>query len=393
MIFSALVLLMLLAAAAAVALPLWRGTAIQAAAAADPEDATHRLQLQELERDLASGALAEADYQSARRDILAEFSKTDSDSPAQPGKNWRRGSALVAGIFILVTASLLYWQYGSWRTGVEGVDQASVPAVEQMVAGLAQRLHTTDGNDLQGWVMLGHSYVIMNRYADAVDAYSHAHQLAGDSNPDVLSGYAEALTLADPAQFMDKALPLFEKALQLDPANPQALWYGGLGAFERGDKKLAVQHWQALLQQDPPPEYRQIIEKYIVEAGGRVAAPKETASTTGIHLHVSLAAALRTQVKPDETLFVFALPAGAVGGPPLAARRLQVGDLPLDLTLTDQDSPIPGRTLSGQTHVVLIARVSASGTPEQHPGDLVGQAQWDAASGKSVAIVIDTEIK
>ena len=393
MIFVALALLMLLAAVAAVALPLWRGAAAPAAGSADPAVATHRLQLEELERDLAAGALAEADYQNARRDVLAEFPRKDAAAPAQPGKSWRRASALGAALFMLITAPLLYWEYGSWRTGVEGVDQASVPAVEQMVAGLAERLHTTDGNDLQGWVMLGHSYVIMNRYADAVDAYSHAHQLAGDGNADVLSGYGEALTLADPAQFMDKALPLFEKALQLDPANPQALWYGGLGAFEHGDRKLAVRRWQTLLQQDPPQEYRQIIEKYIVEAGGSVATPKEVAATGGVHIHVSLAPALSAQVKPGEALFVFALPAGAAGGPPLAARRFQAGELPLDVTLTDRDSPIPGRTLSGQAHVVLVARVSVSGTPEQQPGDFVGQTQWDAAGGKPAAIVIDTLVK
>lgn len=389
MMFIALAVLLVLAAAAAVAVPLWRGTT--ASAPADTADATHSLQLEELERDLASGALAETDYQAARRDMQAEFTRSDAEMHATTGRGWRRGSALVALLFVLITAPLLYWKYGSWRTGVEGVEQASVPAVEEMVAGLAERLHSTDGNDLQGWVMLGHSYVVMGRYPDALDAFTHAHALAGDGNADVLSGYAEAITLADPSKFMDQALPLFERVLKLDAANPQGLWYGGLGAFERGDKKLAVSRWQALLKQDPPAEYRQVIEKYIVAAGGKVTAPATMAG--GIHIHVSLAPALAAQVKPDETLFVFALPAGGAGGPPLAARRLQAGQLPLDITLTDQDSPIPGRTLSGRAEVLVMARISVSGTPEQHPGDLLGQAQWDAASGKPVTIVIDTQVK
>ena len=392
MIFAGLCLLMLAAAVAAVAVPLWRGSRMQAPAASD---VTGNLQLEELERDVASGALAEADYQAARRDMLAEQAKPDAAAPAEAASGrWRRGSALVAALFILLLAPALYWYYGNWRTGAEGVEQASVPAVEQMVASLAQRLHTTDGNDLEGWEMLGHSYVVMGRYSDALDAYTHAHALSGDSNPDVLAGYAEAITLADPSQFMDKALPLFEKALQLDPADPQALWYGGLGAFEKGDKKLAVQRWQALLKQDPPAEYRQVIEKYITEAGGTVvSAQDKTAATGGISVHLSLAPALRAQVSPDETLFVFALPQGGTGGPPLAARRLQAGALPLDVTLTDQDSPIPGRTLSGQARVTVIARISRSGTPEQQPGDLVGQVDWSEASGKSLAIVIDTVVK
>lgn len=393
MIFAASALLMLLIAVAAVALPLWRGA--RATASADSADVIHQLQLEELERDLAAGALAKVDYQAARRDMQAEKVKR-----AKPGRKvreaskiWRRGSAMVAALFIALLASALYWYYGNWRSGAEGVEQASVPAVEQMVAGLSERLHTTDGNDLQGWVMLAHSYVVMGRYSDALDAYTHAHGLAGDSNPDVLAGYGEAITLADPSHFMDKALPLFEKALQLDPVNPQALWYGGLGAFEKGDNKLAVQRWQALLQQDPPAEYRQIIEKYIVQAGGSVSAVAKTASAGGIHMQVSLAPSLSARVRPDETLFVFAVHQGGVGGPPLAARRFQAHSLPLDITLTDQDSPIPGRTLSGQTHVTVMARISLSGTPEQHAGDLVGQADWDPASGKPLIIVIDTVVK
>jgi len=392
MTFIALALLMVLAAVAAVAVPLWRGA--RQVARDETAAATHSLQLEELERDLASGALAEADYQAARRDMQAEYARSAAPMHAAAGKAWRRGSALAAALFMLVAAPLLYWKYGSWRSGVEGVDQASVPAVEEMVAGLAQRLHTTDGNDLQGWVMLGHSYVVMGRYADALDAYTQAHRLAGDTNPDVLAGYAEAITLADPSKFMGEALPLFEQTLKLDPANPQALWYGGLGAFERGDKQLAIGRWQTLLKQDPPQQYRDIIEKYIVEAGGTVSAPQQVAdAAAGIHLHVSLAPALDAQVRPDETLFVFALPEGAAGGPPLAAKRLQAGDLPVDLILTDQDSPIPGRTLSGQARVLVMACISVGGTPEQQPGDLVGRAEWDAASGKPLSIVIDTQVK
>jgi cytochrome c-type biogenesis protein CcmH len=392
MIFAAIALLMLLAAAAAVVIPLWRGSWAQTPASVS--DAAGQAELEDLQRDLASGALAEVDYQSARRDMQLELARIAAPAPQPAGQAWRRGSALAAALFVFIAAPLLYWYYGSWRSGVEGVDAASVPAVEQMVADLSQRLHTTDGNDLQGWVMLGHSYVVMGRYPDALDAFSHAHALAGDGNPDVLAGYAEAITLADPSKFMDQALPLFEKTLKLDPANPQALWYGGLGAYEKGDKRLAVQRWQVLLQQNPPPEYRAIIQKSIAQAGGSAAAPQQVASAGGIRVHVSLAPALRSQVQPDETLFVFALPAGeAGGGPPLAARRFQAGELPLDVTLSDQDSPIPGRTLSGQSRVVLIARISRSGTPEQQPGDLVGQVQWDAANHKSLAIVIDSPVK
>ncbi|HET7176364.1 MAG TPA: c-type cytochrome biogenesis protein CcmI [Gammaproteobacteria bacterium] len=392
MIFAAICLLMLVAAVAAVAIPLWRGTK-ESATQPDPAAATHALQLAELQRDLATGLLAEPDYQAALRDLEVERARPASVPSRASGR--RRQAALLAAVFVTVAAALLYDYYGSWRSGALGVEQASVPAVEQMVADLSAKLHSTGGDDLQGWEMLGHAYVIMQRYPDAVDAYGHAYKLAGDSQPDVLSGYAEALTLANPADFMDKALPLFEKTLQIDPKNAQALWYGGLGAYERGDKPLAVQRWQALLAQDPPAQYRAVISKYIVQAGGSVdVAPAVAAgSDTVLRLHVTMAPALRRQVRPDETLFVFVLPEGAAGGPPLAVRRFQAGALPLDVALSDQDAPIPGQSISGHAQLHVVARISRRGTPEEQPGDFVGQGEWSRASAGTLAIVIDTPIR
>src|SRR5690348_9777516 len=147
MIFAAICLLMLLAAVAAVAIPLWRGTKVSATQP-DPAAATHAQQLVELQRDLAAGLLAEADYQAALRDLELEHARPTSTLSAASGR--RRQAALLASVFVTVAAALLYDYFGSWRSGALGVEQASVPAVEQMVAELSAKLHSTDGDDLQG---------------------------------------------------------------------------------------------------------------------------------------------------------------------------------------------------------------------------------------------------
>ncbi|HEV2212231.1 MAG TPA: c-type cytochrome biogenesis protein CcmI, partial [Gammaproteobacteria bacterium] len=149
-----------------------------------------------------------------------------------------------------------------------------------------------------------------------------------------------------------------------------------------------------LLAQDPPAQYRAVISKYIVQAGGSVAAAAPVAAAgTVLRLHVTLAPALRHQVRPDETLFVFALPEGAAGGPPLAVQRFQAGALPLDVALSDQDAPIPGQSILGHAQLHVVARISRRGTPEEQPGDFVGQGEWSRASAGMLAIVIDTPIR
>ena len=392
MIFAAIAALMLLAAAAAVALPLWRGVH-GSGAGADAAEASFRMQLLELERDLSTGTLSQEDYRAARRDVEMERTSTPAAISALKHTGRSRGLALGLAGTLMLAAALLYWKFGNWRVGAEGVEAASVPAVEQMVADLAQRLHSTDAGDVQGWEMLGHAYVIMQLYPDAVDAYSHAYKLAGDSNATILAGYAESLTLVNPSDFMGKALPLFEKALQVDPRNAQALWYGGLGALERGDKKLAVQRWQALLAQNPPAEYRAVIEKYVVQAGGSISQSAATADSGVIKVHLSLAPALQSHVKPDETLFLFVEAPAAAGEPPLAARKLTAGDLPLDITLSDQDAVVPGRRLAGYSELIVVARISTSGTPASQPGDLMGQGRWTKKGTQPIALVIDTVVK
>jgi cytochrome c-type biogenesis protein CcmH len=360
------------------------------AGAAAANRQVHAARIAELEQDLEAGRLSPEDHAAARRDLEADLAAAGADESVSRGIQPRRLAAGIALAGLLALSGSLYWFYGNWRVGAEGVDVASREAVLQMVADLAARLHTPEGkDDLKGWDMLGHSYMIVGRYGDALEAFSHARQLSYDADPEVLAAYAEAVTLTEPDLFMSKAAPLFEKVLSLQPANVQALWYGGLAAQQRGDKALAVKRWNGILAQDPPADYRAYISRMITEAGG---TPTTTAAA-GIQLHLSLAATLAAKLSPDAAVFVYARPKGEAGGPPLAARRLKLSELPADISLSDQDSVMPGRVLSAYDDVVVSARVSKAGTAEPHAGDLMGQGEWKKASGKPLAIVIDTVVK
>ncbi|HUJ86952.1 MAG TPA: hypothetical protein VLX30_08900 [Burkholderiales bacterium] len=83
---------------------------------------------------------------------------------------------------------------------------------------------------------------------------------------------------------------------------------------------------------------------------------------------VTIAQALRHTLHASDTVYVFAR--SPHGGPPLAAKRFQASELPAPFRLDDGDAMVPGRTLSGEPEVQLVARLSASGKATRQPGDI-----------------------
>ncbi|MDE2345540.1 MAG: c-type cytochrome biogenesis protein CcmI [Gammaproteobacteria bacterium] len=408
--------LMVIAAAASVVLPLvWlrrKRMPGEAAAALDE----HKRALEKLDAELAGGRMSTAAYRDARAGLERAFQerlgRVDSETPAVPVDKPRWKMATFSVLVMLALVSGLYASVGNWRVAFEGMQKSEQNSVEDMVAQLAHRLATTDSKNPKDWMMLGQSYVVLGRYADAVPAYAHAYTLSGDSNPDLLADYAEAIILADPGKIATDAAPLLTKALQAAPDNPKALWYGGLLAIAQHNKPLAIQRWQKLLAQNPPSGIRQLVEKQIQAAGGSVTADQpasatgnpvaddaqpQTAKAAGryvIPVHVSIAPQLAKMLPADSTLFVFVRPIDNRSGPPLLATRMAVEKLPADLELTDADAMMPGTSLSSYKQVDVVARVSLKGGAEAQPGDLQGTALFKFAGKPHTArVVIDKIIR
>jgi cytochrome c-type biogenesis protein CcmH len=118
-------------------------------------------------------------------------------------------------------------------------------------------------------------------------------------------------------------------------------------------------------------------------ADAPVAGPD---ASTAIHLHVTLAPALAARVPANASLFVFVRAPN--GGPPLAAKRIGAS-LPQDVELSAADSMIAGRGLTPGQNVSVVARISASGSPQASSGDLYGQI--DTVAGKSGARALEID--
>ena len=254
MIGFALGALALLAATLAFLLwPLARAPRASAAAdAAATNAAVLKDQLAELERDHAAGTIGPAEYEQAKLELkrrLLEDTAVAED--ASPSAARRRPLAAVAtAIALPVTAAGLYLVLGAPAAldPEQTQPQLGRADVEAMVEKLAQRLQNQP-DDAEGWAMLGRSYRVLGRNAEAAQAYAKAEKVVA-TDPRLLVDYAESLALAHGGSLQGKPAELVARALELDPGNPLALMLSGAVSFQREDYAGAIRQWekvQALL--------------------------------------------------------------------------------------------------------------------------------------------------
>ncbi len=292
----------------------------------------------------------------------------------------------VAALLVAGAAAGLYPLWSNWDWHAQS-PPAAAPDVLAMVAKLETHMKEQPG-DVTGWLMLGRSYVALERLDDALLAYDRAVRLAAD-NPDAVLGLGEAMSLRAGGNITPQASQLFERALQLAPASPKALLYAGFAAAGRGDKTAARTRWQTLLGLHPPPEIETMLNQRIAElgppGGGAGAGAGPPAQAT---VNVSLAPALAARLHGAAPLFLFAREPGGQG-PPLAAKRLTTAALGSRITLGAADSMIPGRVLVGGRSVSITARVSFSGQPLPAAGDLYGEVTYVVGTDGPRDLVID----
>ena len=325
----------------------------------------------------------------------------------QPASRSRYAAVIVIAISVPAVAATFYLQLGRWNWQEELAatvqsQNVSAPEIEATIAKMEQRLRETP-NDTAGWLMLGRSYMALERTSLALAAYQKAYDL-DQNNIEAAMGLGEAMIVADERAITGKAGELFESVLEREPNNPKALWYGAVSALTANDLPRAHARLQRMLALGPPENIRAIIERQLQDIQQQMAAAgqsppkpataavqdKAGAPQRALAVQVSIAPNLLKNLDQKTPLFVLVRDP-AVPGPPLAAVRRAVGDLPLSVTITDNDAMMAGRGLSSTARVQVVARVSKSGTPQAQLGDLFGEAFVDFTNEKSasVKIVID----
>jgi cytochrome c-type biogenesis protein CcmH len=388
-------------------------------------------QLAELEIEHKEGNIEADAYESAKSE-LEQALYDDLEEASKPvtkeaNTTETRYGLMFTALFVPLLAIGLYNLIGKQ----EAIAQSSMihpgnmtqdekrTSISDMLVKLENKLKE-EPNNVEGWLMLGRSYMVVDRNDDAMKAYTKAADLAPDS-VDALLQIADGIAAVKDGDLTGKPETLILKALKKEPENIMGLWLAGMAAKQRGVNAQALQHWKKLEPMlDPASEERRKVRLLISEVGGSVAAlpatsqaptppppiakpavsapattqvpsSEQTTSGKGIKVTISLADALKAKVSPETTVFIYAK---AMAGPPmpLAAVRKQVKDLPLNIVLDDSMAMMPQLKLSGFEAVKVGARISLSGTPKAQVGDLFSE-KTAVKAGDQVELVIDSIVE
>jgi cytochrome c-type biogenesis protein CcmH len=338
--------LMTAAMAAYIAVPFLRP--IDKVGAAQSSDlGIFRDQLAEVEREAAAGLIEPVAAESARTEIkrrmLAADKAAATASAARPLSALEYQFAFRTVTVLTVLASAILYAYNGHpdmpsairmqNTQLGPAASTDLPAaspamgagaatadVDTAIAKLAARLQANP-DDVQGWTMLGWSYLGTGKNAEAVTAYRKAIAL-DPKNATTKSGLSQALIRSADGKVTPEAMAVIDEVLAIDPKEPGARFDKGLAKLQSGNPKGAIDDWIAQLKDAAPDD------KWPGELRQRVI---ETAKDNGIDVSGRLPAVVAA-----------ASPAPAAAAPEKSVVMPTPGPTQADIDAGDQQTMIKG---------------------------------------------------
>lgn len=395
--------------------PLLRKKAGEAKAARrDINIAVYRDQMKEMEADRANGLLSEDQFQTAKLELearLAEDALAKEAMDTTPVRVGGRKLGFSLAAVLPAAAFGLYFLLGN-PAALTAIAEAQANPNPDAVQGehdimkMIQQVEEKtrqDPNDGQAWTILAKTYSAVGHWPEALNAWEKAIKLRPEE-PAVMSGYAEALAIANNRVLEGKPMELVLKALEKDPNDIKGLELAGIGSFQQKSYAKAAFYFKQLHKLLPPESpYAQDIlgaqkeaenlvksaltgmDDLSAQAGG---GDKPAAAGAIIKGSVDIAPALKARVGDKDVVFLFAR-AGQAGAP-VAAIRATAVKFPLEFELNDSMAMSAENRLSNFKEVTLTARVAKSGDVKGAAGDLEGTAKLVKVGAKDVKLLIDT---
>ncbi|MBR9842275.1 MAG: c-type cytochrome biogenesis protein CcmI [Rhodobacteraceae bacterium] len=219
----------------------------------------YRDQMDEIERDLASGLISTPERDEAIREIerrtLQAARHLDGGFVMS-----QRSLPLVFAVVAVSGAVALggYWLTGTPQASDQPLGARKAEVLERRAASgdlnsrIALMIERTKDNpeSFDDWWTLAVSYASIGNHTSAVEAYAKAAELGGD-RPDVMSAYAEAMVLANGNKVPGAARLIFEQVLNRTP-DVRARYYIALAKAQAQEFEAALSDWSVLAQESSP---------------------------------------------------------------------------------------------------------------------------------------------
>ncbi|EAM3546998.1 cytochrome c-type biogenesis protein CcmH [Salmonella enterica] len=162
--------------------------------------------------------------------------------------------AVGAGSYVLTGS---YPQVRAWQQAT-----AQTPGLLARALGLRTRLQNDAGN-VEGWLMLGRTGMVLGNAGTATGAYANAYRL-DPKNRDAALGYAEALTRSSDPEDNRRGGELLRQLVSRDHTDIRVLSLYAFSAFEQQRFGEAVAAWEMMLKLLPAGDARRaVIERSI----------------------------------------------------------------------------------------------------------------------------------
>jgi len=325
---------------------------------------------------------------------------------------------------IPVSAYLIYFELGSIdqlntdqsaKFDNKELEKAKRSAESGDMSELLEQLHEKlleNQDNIEGWALLARSAMNTRNYQLAEEAYLQIIRVldSKQKNPAAVYGLlAQARYYSSNETMTGNVDSAIKEALARDPDEVNSLGLLAIHSFTINKFETAIEYWERILNATPDHPSRSSIEAGIDRARIALGLPQESNHITEdqniqagdkteplaqITVNLSLSPELKSQVADTDIIFLFAKSSGKSGpSMPLAAKKIRVKDLPIQLILSDKNSMGPMAKLSDATKVNVSARVSFSGQPIASPGDFEGKAKTiEVFENKVISLVINRKL-
>jgi len=347
----------------------------------------------EIEKDFQHGALDEESYQYLIAELDQSLLQDIEDNSKEAAQGVVKTAVMpitwpaVISLFILVFSGYFYSQKGSFdlilntpkaQVGHEVLDeqQQAVVQIQKLKQMTEQQPQNADA-----WYSLGQALVGIGEFDDALAAFDEVIAIDGD-HADLFGAKAQATYYRDNQKMTPEVLSLIDKALALDARDPSTNILLGMDSFVNKRYQKAIEHWQLVVDEGRSSVNLDALKAAINEAKSRLSLTGNTSSDSEtsvagpqLKLHVSISDDINDKLNQneDKVVFIYAIPTEGARIP-VAAIKVKVSDLPLDVVLNDATAMTPQAKISDFEQVHVYAIISNSGSAGIKPGDYKAEA-------------------